>query len=251
MDHRSLKVRSIGFLRSTVFHSHSYTHILPTAKISVLTQSISLLILAQTWGQCGCVCVMLKWAGSDPYPSMELPGLGQIVRWSLTHLYNWGKPMPAAVQRTKFLEVSSWSEVAGQRAGVFGACSGVCGSPQNCSTCAAAELRLINYTLLMVSPWRLLFWWGSIDQITHTFVPHNAHTLTHTHTVTYILRRCMAVQDSPWLWSDTFLLSLGTCRGVWRVWFILHLGLGSCSSSPAGLWSISHQKYLCVFEAVL
>lgn len=159
--------------------------------------------------------------------------------------------MPAAVQRTKFLEVSSWSEVAGQRAGVFGACSGVCGSPQNCSTCAAAELRLINYTLLMVSPWRLLFWWGSIDQITHTFVPHNAHTLTHTHTVTYILRRCMAVQDSPWLWSDTFLLSLGTCRGVWRVWFILHLGLGSCSSSPAGLWSISHQKYLCVFEAVL
>lgn len=54
------------------------------------------------------------------------------------------------------------------------------------------------------------------------------------------------MQDSPWLWSDTFLLSLGTCRGECRVWFILHLGQGSCSSSPAGLWSISHQGPLCV-----
>ena len=36
----------------------------------------------------------------------------------------------------------------------------------------------------MVSPRRRLFWWGSIDQITRTSVPHKAHTLTHTHTQT-------------------------------------------------------------------
>lgn len=54
------------------------------------------------------------------------------------------------------------------------------------------------------------------------------------------------MQGSPWLWSDTFQLSLGTCRGECRVWFILHLGQGSCSSSPAGLWSISDQRPLCV-----
>lgn len=54
------------------------------------------------------------------------------------------------------------------------------------------------------------------------------------------------MQDSLWLWSDTFLLSLGTCRAESRVWFILHLGQGSCSTSPAGLWSISHQRPLRV-----
>lgn len=90
--------------------------------------------------------------------------------------------MPAAVQRTKFLEVSSWSEVAGQRAGVFGACSGVCGSPQNCSTCAAAELRLINYTLLMVSPWRLLFLVREHrPDHTHFRPTQRAYIDTHTH----------------------------------------------------------------------
>lgn len=179
---------------------------------------------------------MLKWAGSDPYPSMELPGLGQIVRWSLTHLYNWGKPMPAAVQRTKFLEVSSWSEVAGQRAGVFGACSGVCGSPQNCSTCAAAELRLINYTLLMVSPWRLLFWWGSIDQITHTFVPHNAHTLTHTQSHTSF--------DGAW--------QCRTPRGCDQTHFCFHWGpaevCGGFDSSSILAWVLAPVPLL-VFEA--
>lgn len=147
--------------------------------------------------------------------------------------------MPAAVQRTKFLEVSSWSEVAGQRAGVFGACSGVCGSPQNCSTCAAAELRLINYTLLMVSPWRLLFLVREHrPDHTHFRPTQRAYIDTHTHTQSH------TSFDGAW--------QCRTPRGCDQTHFCFHWGpaevCGGFDSSSILAWVLAPVPLL-VFEA--
>lgn len=96
----------IDSFRSSVFYTQSHTccrDICPYSINQPIDPDLSMRAMRM------CVCVMVKEAGSDLHSSMELPGLGLIVHCSSTHLYNWSKLMPAAVQSVEFLEVSSWS----------------------------------------------------------------------------------------------------------------------------------------------
>lgn len=80
---------------------------------------------------------------------------------------------------------------------------------------------------------------------THTRTLHSSWICIHQHA--HVHPQCVIVRDTPWMWSDTSLSFLGdTQRWVEGLIHPHPLGQGSRLGSPAGLWSISHQKSRCV-----
>lgn len=153
------------------------------------------------------------------------------MHWSSTHLYNWSKREPAAAQRSWILR--------GQRVKW---CWGgaVCVVPESLFSVPTAP-QLCYVWLIR------LFWWRLPEGAS---IGEREHAQDHTHAFTHTLRRLrVAVQDSPWLWSDTFLLSLDLLRWVEG---LIHppswTGFYLCSCSPAGLWSIAHQRHFFFSE---